>query len=264
MAPAAPDPTTVSISAVTAKGKLTVTGAGSQLLTTGVNTFINVGANNSLGDGTFELLAGATASTLYVNVGRDGGKGVMLIGAGTTVDAVGRRRPYQSAGNNGPAFATIGRNGASGAVTASNGGQWLISDSGLDGRTAAGGPGMFVGAGGANATEPSITGAGLQGGDHLQFDQPRRGRRRQLQPLHGGRPRKRKHRNAGHQRWRQVAIDGQCTFDGQNSRATPALHRRLQQHRRRAAPDGDGHRRGSECGSGRRCFIAVGTTATAR
>lgn len=146
------------------KGKLTVTGAGSQLLTTGVNSFINVGANNSLGDGSFEVLAGATASTLYVNVGRNGGSGTMLIdGAGSTLTQSGVGT-NQSPGANGPAFAHIGRNtgggGGTGAVTVSGGGRWIIDDGGGDGRAAQRSPGIAIGRGADSHGTLTITGAG--------------------------------------------------------------------------------------------------------
>ncbi len=146
------------------KGKLVVTGTGSQLLTGGTNHFINVGANNSLGDGTFEVLAGATASTLYLNVGRNGGTATMLIdGAGTTLTQSGVG-VNQSPGANGAAGASIGRNigggGGTGSVTVSNCAQWLISDGGGDGRTAQNSPAITLGRGANSSGSLTITGAG--------------------------------------------------------------------------------------------------------
>lgn len=146
------------------KGKLVVTGTGSQLLTGGVNHFINVGANNSLGDGSFEILAGATASTLYLNVGRNGGTGTILIdGAGSTLTQSGVG-VNQAPGANGAAFASIGRNlgpgGGNGSVTVSDGGQWIINDGGGDGRVGEGSPGIGIGRGANSIGTLTITGAG--------------------------------------------------------------------------------------------------------
>ena len=145
------------------KGKLVVTGAGSQVLSSGVNPFINVGANNNLGNGTFEVLAGASASTLYLNVGRNGGTGTMLISGGSqlTQSGVGTS---QSPGANGAAFAHIGRNtgggGGTGTVTVTDGGSWLITDNGDDGRTSEGSPGIALGRGAGSSGTLTITGAG--------------------------------------------------------------------------------------------------------
>jgi len=146
------------------KGRLVVTGAGSQVLTSGVNHFINVGANNSLGDGTFEILAGATASTLYLNIGRNGGTATLLIdGAGSTLTQSGVGVD-QSPSANGGAFAHIGRNNGggtgTGSVTVSNGGQWILNDGGGDSRTAQSGPGIAIGRGADSSGTLTITGAG--------------------------------------------------------------------------------------------------------
>lgn len=149
------------------KGKLVVTGTGSQLLTSGVNPFINVGANNAFGNGTFELLAGATASTLYMNVGRNGGTGTMVLdgalATGTTLTQSGVGT-NQAPGSNGAAFTNIGRNtngnGGTGTVTVRGGAQWLINDGGGDGRTAQGSPGIAIGRGANSSGSLTITGTG--------------------------------------------------------------------------------------------------------
>jgi T5SS/PEP-CTERM-associated repeat protein len=146
------------------KGKLTVTGTGSQVLTSGVNHFVNVGASGPLSDGTFEVLAGASASTLYLNVGRNGGTGTMLIdGAGSTLTQSGVGT-NEAPGVNGPAFAHIGRNtgdgGGTGSVTVSGGGQWIINDGGGNGITSESGPGIAIGRGANSTGSLTITGAG--------------------------------------------------------------------------------------------------------
>lgn len=147
----------------TGKGKLVVTGAGSQVQTGGVNHFINVGASSSTGEGTFEILAGASASTLYLNVGRNGGNGTMTLngGAQLTQSGVGTN---QSAGANGPAFAHIGRNtgggGGTGTVTVSGGGRWTISDGGGDARVSQSSPGIALGRGANSNGTLTITGTG--------------------------------------------------------------------------------------------------------
>ncbi len=139
------------------KGTLIVTGAGSALETAGLGAFINVGANNAAGDGSFQLLAGGTASSLFFNVGRNGGKGDLLIdGAGSQLTLSGVNT---DAGSPGSAGGSIGRNGGTGSVTVSNGGRFLITDGGMDSRPI-GSLGFNVGrdAGGSGAL--TITGAG--------------------------------------------------------------------------------------------------------
>ncbi|MEP7056733.1 MAG: hypothetical protein ABI809_03045, partial [Caldimonas sp.] len=91
------------------KGSLTVTGVGSSVDIVGVNTALNVGRSGANAQGSFSVLAGATASSLYVSVGRDGASGTMLIsGAGSRFSQTGVGTII--AGNNGGvAFAQIGR-----------------------------------------------------------------------------------------------------------------------------------------------------------
>lgn len=140
------------------KGTLVVSGAGSKLETAGLGAFINVGASNSAGDGSFQLLAGATASSLFMNVGRNTGKGVLLIdGAGSLLTLSGVNT---NAGSPGTAGASIGRNGGVGSATVSNGGQWLITDGGQDSRSVNSSPGLSVGRDIGGQGTLTITGAG--------------------------------------------------------------------------------------------------------
>ena len=129
------------------KGTLIVTGNGSALETTGLGEFISVGTNNSAGDGSFQLLAGATASSLFLNVGRNGGKGSMLLdGANTQLTLSGvETNPTPGSTGTGTATGSIGRNGGDGTVTVSNGAHWLISDGGHDGRSINGSPQLSIG-----------------------------------------------------------------------------------------------------------------------
>ncbi len=127
------------------KGTLIVTGTGSSLQMTGVNTFINVGVNTATADGTFQVLAGATASMLYANVGRGGGHGVLLIdGANSSLNLVGVGT-VNATNTGGPAAISIGRLGGTGTATVSNGGRLFISDGGADGRPSTFSPGLSVG-----------------------------------------------------------------------------------------------------------------------
>jgi T5SS/PEP-CTERM-associated repeat protein len=142
------------------KGTLIVTGGGSALETTGVGRFINVGANNASGDGSFQLLAGATASSLFLNVGRNGGTGSMLLDGANTQLTLSGVETNPAPGAAGTAAATIGRNGGTGTVTVSNGARWLITDAGLDGRSVNGSPALSVGRDANSQGSLTITGAG--------------------------------------------------------------------------------------------------------
>ena len=140
------------------KGTLFVSGIGSTLETAGLGTFINVGANNSAGDGSFQLLAGGMASSLFMNVGRNGGKGVLLIdGAGSLLTLSGVNT---NAGSPGTAGVSIGRNGGVGSATVSNGGHWLITDGGQDSHSVNSSPGLSVGRDFGGQGTLTITGAG--------------------------------------------------------------------------------------------------------
>ena len=89
------------------KGTVEVTGAGSAFDMLGVNTVLQVGRSGVTQDGlgsSFSVLAGATASALYFNVGRDGATGTVVIdGAGSKLSQVGVGT-NQSPGSNGPAI----------------------------------------------------------------------------------------------------------------------------------------------------------------
>jgi len=64
-------------------------------------------------------------------------------------------------GVSGPAFAIIGRDGGTGAVTVSNGGRMLVTDGGADSRSNGSSPGINLGHGSAgSAGSLTITGAG--------------------------------------------------------------------------------------------------------
>jgi T5SS/PEP-CTERM-associated repeat protein len=139
---------------------LTVTGKGSSVDLLWVDPVLQVGRNGA-GNSSFSVLAGASASVLYLNVARDGANGSLTIdGAGSALNQVGIG--IANAGNNGSAaFARIGRNGGTGTVTVSNGGSWLISDGGGDTHTT-GGPGILIGqdAGTGSSGQLIIDGAG--------------------------------------------------------------------------------------------------------
>ncbi len=142
------------------QGTLTVTGVGSSVDLVGINTVLQVGRSGAAGQGTFSVLAGATASALFINVARDGATGTLLIdGAGSLLSQVGVGT-NQSLNTNGPAFASIGIAGGNGQATVSNGGRWLISDGGGDGRTAVNSPGFALGRGVGSTGSLTIAGAG--------------------------------------------------------------------------------------------------------
>lgn len=149
------------------RATVTVTGVGSSVDVVGVNSVLQVGrsgpapVNPSFYNGSFEVLAGATASTLYLNVARDGARGRMLIdGAGSKLSQVGVGS-NQSPGFNGPAYTYIGREGGQGEVTVSGGGEWLMSQGvGGDGRVSGNGMGIGLGRGVNSSGSLLITGAG--------------------------------------------------------------------------------------------------------
>ena len=129
-------------------GSLTVSGLGSRVeVVSALNPYINVGTNNSAANGSFQILAGATAKSLYANVGRNGGFGAMVVdGSGSLLELSGVGVVIANTQANGsPGFINIGRNSGNGQVTVSNGGRILISDGGLNGRVGGGSPGLIVG-----------------------------------------------------------------------------------------------------------------------
>ncbi len=141
------------------KGTLTVTGVGSSFDLMGVNTVLQVGRSGASAQGTFSVLAGATASTQFLNVARDSAAGTVLIdGVGSLLSQVGVGT-NQSLNVNGGAHASIGRTGGQGQVTVSNGGRWLLSDGGGDDRVAHG-PGIVLGRDVGSNGRLTISGAG--------------------------------------------------------------------------------------------------------
>lgn len=141
------------------KGTLTVTGVGSSVNLLGVNTVLQVGRSGAAAQGTFNVLAGATASTQFLNVGRDNATATVLIdGAGSLLSQVGVGT-NQALDVNGGAHASIGRTGSQAQVTVSNGGRWLLSDGGGDDRVAHG-PGIVLGRNVGSSGSLTITGAG--------------------------------------------------------------------------------------------------------
>ena len=139
------------------RGSVTVAGANSSLVTLGPNPFLNVGANNSDGNGSFSILAGATASSMFGNVGRNGGTGSLLIsGTGSQLLFSG----VGITGVGGTAGISIGRNGSSGTVVVQAGGKLSINDGGADTRPAGGGAGLGLGRDANGVGTMLITGAG--------------------------------------------------------------------------------------------------------
>jgi T5SS/PEP-CTERM-associated repeat protein len=139
------------------KGSVTVTGAHSRLETAGPGRYINVGQGAAGTEGSFGLLAGGQASAFFLNVGRDGAKGSVLIdGAGSLVTLSGVNT---GVGSLSQAFMSVGRNGGTGALTLSNGGQLVINDGGQDSRTL-GSVGAIIGRENGGVGSLLVTGAG--------------------------------------------------------------------------------------------------------
>ncbi len=145
------------------KGIVTVTGVGSRFDVIGFNSVLQVGRSGTTLDGlgsTFSVLAGASASALYINVGRDGAKGTLVLdGVGSRIDQLGVAS-NQAFEVNGPPFASIGRNGATGAATVSGGGVWTIGQNGGDSSITNFSPGLSLGRDASSSGSLLITGAG--------------------------------------------------------------------------------------------------------
>lgn len=129
-------------------GTVIVTGAGSSL-TLAHGGAIQSGRSNSgggtVGQGSFSVLAGATVSATFLNVGRDGANGTATIdGAGSQLLTTGLGQWAPPTNAIGPAGGNVGWAGT-GSVTVSNGGRWLISDGGKDTSTGPGSPHLNVG-----------------------------------------------------------------------------------------------------------------------
>jgi T5SS/PEP-CTERM-associated repeat protein len=147
-------------------GALTVSGKNSSIDVLGVNPSINVARSGNGATGSFNVLAGASATSLYLAVGRSGATGSATIDGRSTDNTVASTLRLtgigtnEAAGVNGPAFANIGWDGGTGTVTISNGGQLLISDGGMDGHLVANSPGVILGRGANSSGTMIITGVG--------------------------------------------------------------------------------------------------------
>ena len=142
---------------VRGRADLTVSGIGSSVEVKGANPFINVGRDAATGQGSFSVLAGASASAMFLSVGRDGARGTLLVdGAGSQLTLAGAGTP----GIAGAAFGNVGRDGGNGSATVSNGGRWLVTDAGADTRPGNGSPGIIVGRGAGGTGLLEIKGAG--------------------------------------------------------------------------------------------------------
>jgi T5SS/PEP-CTERM-associated repeat protein len=136
---------------------LTVTGSGSSVEIKGNSPVINVGRSGVGAQGSFNVLAGATASSLFMNIGRDGARGTVTVdGAGSQLNLVG----VPSGPGFGGAGSAVGSTGGTGQLTISNGGTMLISDGGLDGRAQTNGPGMTIGRETGSSGQLTVTGPG--------------------------------------------------------------------------------------------------------
>ncbi len=150
----------VNIATGGGNGTLSIVGAGSSLVMVGVNPVLQVGRSGVGAVGSFNVLSGATASTLFVNVGRDAATGTVTIdGAGSRLSQFGVA--FGNAGNsaNAPAFANVGRDGGTGSVTVSNGGRWELGNAGGD-THATSSPGIILGRGIGSSGSLTISGSG--------------------------------------------------------------------------------------------------------
>jgi len=132
----------------------------SRLDMVGFSGVIQVGRSGAGATGSFSVVAGASASAVFLNVGRDGTTGsVLLDGAGSELRLSGQG--LYSQGGLGSAVGSIG-GGGSGQVTVSNGALWHVSDGGTNNSASNRGPGITVGSTsgvGAGTGSLAITGA---------------------------------------------------------------------------------------------------------
>ncbi len=139
------------------QAQLSVTGAGSAVKVQGNNPNIAIGVNAAGSQGALSVLSGATASAMFVTVGRNGGNGTLTIdGAGSTMTLSGVGTPT----SNGAAGINIARDGGTGQVTVSNGGSLLISDGGANSSTGSGSPFINIGRDAGSFGALTITGPG--------------------------------------------------------------------------------------------------------
>lgn len=138
-------------------GSVSVSGIGSSLQIIGNNPFLGVGRSGATGNGSLGVLAGATASAMFMSVGRDSATGALVIdGSGSQLSLTG----VGTLGTAGPAGVTIGQTGGSGQVTVSGGGRLLISDGGTDSRPAGSSPFLNLGLDAGSFGRLTITGPG--------------------------------------------------------------------------------------------------------
>ncbi len=125
-------------------GSLTVTGAGSKLEMTGYGGVIQAGRSGTGAVGSFSVLAGATASAVFLIAGREAGTTghVTLDGSGTRLSLAGEGA--YSTGGTGPALALIGWNGT-GTMSVANGATFSITDGFDTSATASRAPSIAVG-----------------------------------------------------------------------------------------------------------------------
>lgn len=152
----------------TAVGRLVVDGAGSQVVYSNANGFINVGVNIAGSNGTLDIrnggrVAGGTDSLPFVTVGRDGGNGTVNV-SGT--DAAGNASLLRLTGihpvNNAGAFLAIGRNtgtgASSGIVNVNGGGRVEVDVRANNVNNANALPGFYVGVGSGSNGALNISG----------------------------------------------------------------------------------------------------------
>jgi T5SS/PEP-CTERM-associated repeat protein len=134
----------INIGSNNGKGSLTVTGSGSSVDVFGSSGVIQVGRSGASAEGSFSVQAGGTASAVFMNVGRDGAKGnVVIDGAGSLVTMAGLGQ--WATGQVGGSAVTIGWNGGNGEVTVSDGGRLRVTDGGVNTSTSAGSSAINVG-----------------------------------------------------------------------------------------------------------------------
>lgn len=131
------------------RGIAAVSGAGSEIRLTGMDTFVGVGIGPQ-SSGQLSVLDGGSVSAIGASVGRSGGVGVLKVdNAGLTLSG------QQTAGNQSGGFLTIGTGGGIGVASIDHGSLVTLSNMGSSGAgLSLGGSGAFAGG------EGSLTVAG--------------------------------------------------------------------------------------------------------